>query len=184
MSGLEDLPALLAAGDWAAAERLLKRAAKARGAGAPVFYNLGKVCFEMGKLAQAATWLRKALAADPGHVNAWFELGRVAVAREDYETARKSFGRALALDPGDADTRRNLGRVALRLGQYAMAREVWAPLAGDGEADAALYRAAAELRSGDAGQLRRALMARPGHRGAALQALVRVSKGCVPLKLR
>ena len=60
MSGLEKLPGLLASGDWAGAERLLKRAAKARGAGAAVFYNLGKVYLEQGRAAPAVTWARLA----------------------------------------------------------------------------------------------------------------------------
>lgn len=183
MSGLEKLPALLAAGDWAAAERLLRRAAQGKGAGAPVFYNLGKVYLEQGRAEPAITWLRRALAADPAHASAWFELGRAAVLAEDFTLAAAGFDRALALIPGDRDARRNLGRLLLRLGRFAQARAIWTPLAGEAEADAAIYRAAAECRDTDAGALRTALLARPEARPQAIKALVQTARGALPLSL-
>lgn len=183
MSGLQKLPALLAAGDWVAAERLLKRAAQGKGAGAPVFYNLGKVYLEQARAEPAITWLRRAVATDPTHASAWFELGRAAVLAEDLPLAAAGFERALAQVPGDRDARRNLGRLLLRLGRFAQARAIWAPLAGEAEADAAIYRAAAECGDADVGALRAALLARPEARPQAIKALVQVSKGSLPLSL-
>lgn len=174
---------LLAAQDWAGAERVLKRMAGAKGAGAPVFYNLGKVLFEQGRFRPAATWLEKAARAAPGHANAWFELGRARLELGELEPARAAFAEALRLDPRDEDARRNAGRLALRLGRFAEARAAWEALAGDGEADIALYRVAAETRDPQAARLRVAILARRDIRAAAIKALVRVSKGAVPLDL-
>ncbi|MEO1470769.1 MAG: hypothetical protein AAFV86_17125, partial [Pseudomonadota bacterium] len=61
MAGLDKLPVLLAARDWEAAERLLRRAARARGAAPEVFYNLARVLEEAGRGAQSAHWLEKAV---------------------------------------------------------------------------------------------------------------------------
>ncbi|WP_417672739.1 tetratricopeptide repeat protein [Pseudodonghicola sp.] len=181
--GLEKLPALLAAGDWAAAEAVLKRAARARGAGAAIFYNLGKVYLEQGRAAPAMTWLTRATTADPRHARAWFELGRAALLAEDFASAERGFERALTLVPSDADARRNLGRVLLRRGGFTRARAIWTPLAGEAEADAAIYRAAAEAGDADAGDLRAVLLARPEARALALKTLVQTAKGSLPLQL-
>ncbi|WP_028092372.1 tetratricopeptide repeat protein [Pseudodonghicola xiamenensis] len=183
MAGLEKLPALLAAGDWAAAEAVLKRAARARGAGAAIFYNLGKVYLEQGRAAPAMTWLARATGADPTHARAWFELGRAALLAEDFASAERGFDRALALVPGDMDARRNLGRVLLRRGGFTRARAIWAPLAGEPEADAALYHAAAEAGDAEAADLLAALLARPEARALALKTLVQTAKGTLPLQL-
>lgn len=184
MKALERLGEKLAAGDWAGAERLLKRAAKTKGAPPSVFYNLGKVNLEMGRARPAMTWLKKATQADPARAEFWFELGRAAVMAEDLATARDAFAAALERAPGDKDARTNLGRVVLRLGDYAAARESWTPLAGEPEADVALYRIAAELREADVAERRRALLADLPNRAQAIKALTRVSAGAVPLDLR
>ena len=182
MKGLDKLPALLAAADWPGAERILKRAAQARGADPSVYYNLGRVLIEQGKWSAALVWLRRAVAARADYVLAWFELGRAAVETRDLELAFKAFQKALALDASDVDARRNLGRVALRLGRYDEARSAWASLAGECEADVALYRVAAEQSLGDVEARRIALRERHG-RAVYLRAIVRVSRGHIPMQL-
>lgn len=182
MKGLENLPGMLAAGDWPAAEKLLLRAARARGAGVPVFYNLGRVMMEQGKWRPAQTWLKRALAADPRHANAWYELGRAALELEDLQTALRAFAKSVEAAPDDADARISLGRVALRLGDHARVREALAPLAGrDAEVDGMLYRAAAELRLPEAAELQAALWERDP--AQALKAVTRASKGRLSLQL-
>lgn len=181
---LQQLQTALINGDWPAAERLLAPQASRPGAHPSLLYNYGKVLLERGKAEDAAAALRRAVAADPRHGNAWFELGRAALLQEDFATARDAFERALSLDPADEDARRNLGRVALRTGAWDLAARAWGPLDGDPEADIALYRIAAETGAEDAVQRRENLLAAHPDRAAAIRALVRVSKGAVPLALR
>ncbi|QPM90221.1 tetratricopeptide repeat protein [Pseudooceanicola algae] len=182
MKGLDQLPALLAAGDWTSSERLLLRAAKGKGAPASVFYNLGRVMMEQGKMRPAETWLKRAVAADPSHANGWYELGRARLEMRDLQAACQCFARSLALAPADPDARISLGRVALRLGEYVKVREALAPMAWrDGEVDGMLYRAAAELRLPEAEALRDTLWQRDPAR--ALKAVTRASKGRLKLDL-
>ncbi|WP_158585618.1 tetratricopeptide repeat protein [Pseudooceanicola sediminis] len=186
MAERDPLTGALAHGDWPLAERLLMRAAHKGKPPAAVLYNLGRVMMEQGKWGPARTWLRRALARDKGHAKAWFELGRVELELGDLDAAGAAFGRVLGLTPGDSDARINLGRIVLRLGRYEELRAVLQPLAGrDVEVDGMLYRAAAELRLPEAEALRRDLWRRDGRgeRAAALRALTRASKGCLPLDL-
>jgi len=169
--------------DWSAAERIMQTAARRTDAQLSILYNYGKVLFELGRAADAVQCLTRAVNALPSHGNAWFELGRAAIAAQDLRLAQDAFTRALELCPTDRDARRNLGRVALRRGAHALAREVWQGLAGDEEADLALYRCAAELGAPDAAMRRAALLASHPNRAAVIRTLVRVSKGAVPLSL-
>lgn len=182
---MPDLAALLAARDWPAAERALRRLAGAKGAGAPVFYSLGKVLLEMEKPQQALHWLGRAVAADPALQAAHFEQGRAAVAAGDLPLAARAFAAALDRDPADADAARNLGRVAERTGDHAAAARAWARLLalapGDGEALCGAYVAAAEAGGGAAE--RAALLARADTRPEALKALIRTGRGALPLRL-
>ena len=180
MSDLSKLPALLAAQDWPRAERLLRRAAAAKGAPASVFYNLGKVLEAAGKGGQSRAWYRKAVAADPAHAHAWFELARAALDQDDWPAAADGFAAALRLSPDDTDAARNLMRVALRLGRWDQARQA-AGLLDDDEAVQARYRAAAELGE-ETGALQAQLL-RSGARQMALTTLTRTAKGRIPLRL-
>ncbi len=182
MKALEKLPHLLAAQDWAAAEKLLKRAATAKAVPVAVLYNLGRVLMEQGKWAPARVWLRRAVQAAPDHAHAWFELARTDLELGDMAAALTRFERALALDPADADARLNAGQLAVRLGQYATAVTLLRPLAGhSAQADAWLYRATAEARDPQVDLYRRTLWARPDARALALTTAARVSKGQLPL---
>lgn len=182
MVQLVKLPQLLAAEDWSAAEKLLRRAAGAKGAGAQVFYNLAKVIEMRGGGAKRIAWLKKAVAADARYGAAWFELGRAQIEAGDWAAAEMAFARALALDPADVDARINLARLRLRLGDWTGARVACAGLAETGEVLAILYRAACELGE-DAADLQDRLLADPAERVRALKALTRVAKGSVPLRL-
>ena len=184
MHGLDQLADLLARRDWAKAAKVLERAIASGMRHPSLFYNLGKVHQETGRYDDAKEQFRRAVKLSSAHTNAWFELGRSAVETHDLEVALDAFGKARALDVKDRDTMRNLGRVALRLGEYDIARDAWTPLAGEDEADAALYRIAAETRSDEAEERRDWLLANTRNRAGAIQTLVRVSKGKVPLNLR
>lgn len=184
MKALEKLPALLAARDWPAAERVLKRAAKARPGEASILYNLGRVLMEQGQWAPARHWLKHALAAQPKHQAAWFELGRTALELSDFDAAQAAFAKALDLDPTDRDATRNLGRVALRLGAFSTARAAYGRLdPEDIETACALYRIAAETGAPEAASLRDGLLARRADRAQVLKTLTRTAKGVLPLNL-
>ncbi len=182
--GLENLTERLIAEDWAGAEALLAPHASAPDAHPSLVYNWGKVLIELDRPGEAARALRRVVAADPTHVNGWFELGRAAIMRDDYETAYHAFEQAHLIDPDDADATRNFARVALRLGYWDQARIAWEGLMPDQEAEIALYRVAAETRAKDAARRRAALLETHPSRPAVVTALVRTSKGAVPLDLR
>lgn len=181
MKDIKSLPALLAAEDWPAAERLLRRLAKAKVPPPAVFYNLAKVLEAAGKPEQMKHWLERAVAANPVYGLAWFELGRVALDRSALDDALAAFLRASELMPADADTQRNLGRVALRLGDWDRAVHCFAAQ-DDPEARLARYRIAAETGE-NSKDLRDALLAERAWRPEVIKTLTRTAKGSVPLTL-
>lgn len=181
---LDKLPQMLIDADWVGAERLLAPLAAAPGAAPALVYNYGKVLFELGRYRDSADALAGVVLAAPDHQNAWFELGRATLILEDYGLSYDAFATAFSLDPSDADARRNLARVALRLGRWEVAREAWEIFEGDPEADLALYRVAAETGAADTAERRARLLSAHPHRAEVIHALVRVSKGSIPLDLR
>ena len=178
MAGMGDLPALLAAEDWDGAERLLRRAAKARTAPAEVHYNLAKVLMENGKAAQAGQWFRRAVAARPDYAAAWFEMGRWALVADDLPLAFRAFQKASKLAPADRDARISLGRIALRCGQWDVARRAWDGVEGT-EALQARYRIAAET-GDETGTLLERLLSADLPRPQSLTTITRTAKGRIP----
>ncbi len=176
-----DLPTLLAAQDWARAEKLLRAAAAKKTASADVFYNLAKVLEAAGKTRQMQQWLKRAVAAKPDYALAWYELGRRALDDNALEDAFTAFRRAHAADPHDRDAARSLGRVALRLGKWDVAAQCFAEFA-DSEAQLALYRIAAE-RGEPTTHLSQDLLAQSDLRSEVLKTLTRVAKGRLPMVL-
>ncbi len=181
MKDIRALPALLAAKDWPAAERLLRRLAKGKAPPPVVFYNLAKVLEAGGKPDQMKHWLERAVAANSGYGLAWFELGRVALDNGALDDALAAFVRASALMPEDTDTTRSLGRVALRLGDWDRAAQCF-EAQDDPEARLARYRIAAETGS-DSTDLRDALLTERSWRPEVIKTLTRTAKGSVPLNL-
>jgi tetratricopeptide (TPR) repeat protein len=181
--GLDQLNSALARGDWQSAQAILAPLTQGAGAHPSLIYNHGKVLMELGRHAEAIDCFTRSLTSAPDHAAAWFELGRAAVEVGDMATALTGFDHALTLDPSDLDARRNLGRVALRLGRYEAARAAWMAVQDDPEARLALYRIACETGDQEAPNLRRALLDTHPDRAAVLRALVRVSKGAIPLNL-
>jgi|GEM_PF-1452816 tetratricopeptide (TPR) repeat protein len=181
MKDQTSLPALLAAKDWPAAERLLRRLAKGKAPQPAVFYNLAKVLEAGGKPDQMKHWLERAVAANPSYGIAWYELGRIALDHGALADALTAFMRASALMPDDADTRRNLGRVALRLGDWDKAMDCFAAQS-DPEARLARYRIASET-GATTTDLRDALLAERSWRPEVIKTLTRTAKGSVPLNL-
>ena len=181
---LKKLPQMLIDADWAGAERLLAPHAAAADASPSLIYNYGKVLFELGRFEASVATLIRVVEAVPDHQNGWFELGRAALQIEDYGLSYDAFATAFSLDSSDADARRNFARVALRVGRWEVAREAWEVFEGDPEADIALYRISAETGAHDTASRRARLLSAHPQRAQVIQALVRVSKGSIPLDLR
>lgn len=175
------LGALLAAQDWSAAEKLLRRAAKEKAPGADVFYNLAKVLEAAGKPAQMHTWLKRAVAIKPDYAIAWFELGRSALRDANFEAAKIAFSKVVQLDPADSDARINLAKTALRLGAWETVLKAISDLDTD-EVQLLRLRARAELGE-DVSDVLEGLLARPAMRPATLKAMTRTAKGHIPLRL-
>lgn len=186
VSAAARLPALLAARDWAGAERVLRAEAKRKNAPCAVFYNLAKVLIESGKAAQAGAWFERAVRTDPTYQAAWFELGRWAMARGEAARARDAFARAVLLAPEDLDAHANLARLALRLGDWAGALEaaqaVLAQTPDRADMLEVAYRAAAETRDPAAQTYRARLYDVSGGGALWLRAVTRVAKGHVSLR--
>lgn len=119
----------IAKGDWAAAERALRRLAQGKGAGAQVFYNLAKVLIEGGKPQQAGAWFGRAVKTKSDYALAWFELGRWRLDQGALAPAAEAFARAAQQDPSDADAWRNAARLQERLCRFDAARCSWERLA-------------------------------------------------------
>ncbi|MEL7466715.1 MAG: tetratricopeptide repeat protein [Pseudomonadota bacterium] len=170
----------LSSGDWSKAERILRRATAKRSATAGDHYNLGKVLLEQDKAAAAIISFRKAIALKTDYQSAWFELGRAALRRRDYAVAEDAFSKAAALNPSDRDAKLNLARVAIRRGSWEAARVALDGAIGP-EAAALRYRALAETRSPNAAPALAAMLADRAARPHGLRAMVRTSKGRIPL---
>lgn len=181
MAYITRLPALLQAGDWPGAERLLRQAAQGKGASAEVFYNLAKVLEEVGKHGQRAQWLKRAVKRRPDYATAWYELGRAELESLDLVAAHQAFERAYKLAPHDSEARRMFARLSLRLGLWHQAEAAFGD-AMDPEARLARYRIAAETGRSTRAD-RDSLLNDPALRREALNTLTRTAKGAVPLNL-
>lgn len=182
MRDLEKLPALLAARDWAGAERLLRRAAKAKSPPPEVYYNLAKVLEAGGKPDQRLPWLKRAVAARPGYAVALFELGRAELEAGRATAAYRAYLAAWRADPTDTQARQMVGRLALRQCDWALAAEIWGAAEGP-EAALARYRIAAETGADTAQDLLGDLLTDPATRAEAFKLMVRTARGSVPLHL-
>ncbi|MEO0912027.1 MAG: hypothetical protein AAFY59_03430 [Pseudomonadota bacterium] len=183
MQDLETLQPLIEARDWPKAERLLRRAADAKGAPPQVHHNLAKVLEAQGKpLSQRRTWLKRALSLDAAYARAWLELGRLEIEAEAWQPACAALEKAVALAPNDQDARRLFARVALRLGLWAEVLEAAASMPGDTEAKVLAYRARTELGEPTLGALCD-LIAAPATRQTAIAVMTRTAKGRIPRRL-
>jgi tetratricopeptide (TPR) repeat protein len=100
----------------------------------------------------AARQLRRALTLHPGYDEARLELGRLQVRTREYEAAAETLARVGRTSPLTRTARFLEGVAFLGLGRYAEANEVYAALAGGGDATPPVLnnRAAALLRLGSA----------------------------------
>jgi len=123
---------LLDAGDYAGAERALRRALELRPGHAETNYKLANACKEGGKLAAAERYYLAVLALDPRHAEAHNNLGAALQLMERAEEAQASYRRAIAANPGLSQPYLNLGRLLQQLGKAAEARACYAEALAQG----------------------------------------------------
>jgi predicted TPR repeat methyltransferase len=117
---------LLDAGDFAGAERTLRRALELRPGHAETHYKLGNACKELGKLAEAERHYLAALSRDPHHAEAHNNLGVALQLMEHTQAAQENYRRAIALKPGLSQPYLNLGRLLQQLGEAGEAEACYA----------------------------------------------------------
>jgi predicted TPR repeat methyltransferase len=123
---------LLDAGDFAGAERGLRRALELRPGHAEAHYKLANACKELGKLAEAERHYLAALALEPRHAEAHNNLGAALQLMERAEAAQASYRRAIALKPSLPQPYLNLGRLLQQLGKAGEARACYAEALAQG----------------------------------------------------
>lgn len=123
---------LLDAGDFAGAERALRRALESRPGHAETHYKLANACKELGKLAEAERHYLAVLALDPCHAEAYNNLGAALQLMERAEAAQASYRRAIEAKPGLSQPYLNLGRLLQQLGKAKEARACYAQALAQG----------------------------------------------------
>jgi predicted TPR repeat methyltransferase len=123
---------LLDAGDFAGAERELRRALELRPGPAEAHYKHAHACKELGELAEAERHYLAALALDPRHAEAHNNLGAALQLMQRAEAAQASYRRAIALKPGLSQPYLNLGRLLQQLGKAGEAEACYAQALAQG----------------------------------------------------
>ncbi len=91
---------LLAGAPLEEALEFFQKAAQRRPTDADTFYNLGILCYKMGKLEKAVEYFRKSIELNPRNSKAYFNLGIVFYKKGLKSEARLMFEKTSALDPG------------------------------------------------------------------------------------
>lgn len=107
------------------AEETLKRAAVLAPGDAEIPYDLGRICYQQGRHAEAAALFRRATAMDPAAFRAWDNLGLATEALGDFAQAQQHYLKALALVHKDHPrydvVYANFAELLLKLGNYKQA---------------------------------------------------------------
>jgi tetratricopeptide (TPR) repeat protein len=122
-------------GDFAAAERALRKAVELAPESIDVRFDLGTVLFEQRNYPAAADCFRKVIELEPGYGPAYQRLGRCLVIQGERAEALRAFQAAVRYVPQHAEARRELGGLLAREGRVTEA--------------AAQLRQALQLRPGD-----------------------------------
>jgi tetratricopeptide (TPR) repeat protein len=105
---------------WDEAERHL-RAVAPRYDGATIYFKLGLVLAEQGKLADAEWAYRHAIDLEPSNLNAYGNLGNILHQQKRYAEAEEAFRQVIKLDPKNSDGHYNLGNVLREQERFAEA---------------------------------------------------------------
>lgn len=123
---------LLDRGDFAGAERELRRALALRPGQAETHYKLANACKEQGKLVEAERHYHAAIALAPRHAEAYNNLGAAQQLMQRMQEAQTSYRRAIAAKPALSQPYLNLGRLLQQLGQAEAARACYADALAQG----------------------------------------------------
>ena len=130
---------LLDAGDFAGAERALRRALVLRPGDAQTHYKLANACKEQARLREAERHYLAALALEPDHAEAHNNLGAALQLMQRPEEAAASYRSAIAAKPGLSQPYLNLGRLLQQLSRPAEAEACYAAALARG-LDAGVFR--------------------------------------------
>jgi len=110
-------------GDDRTALAYLRQLANAPEASSDVFEALARLCFEHGRIDEAAAASEQAIALDPSQPETWHRLGIIHMQRQNAEAARDALERTVQLCPQFASALNNLGFALQHLGFHAMAAD-------------------------------------------------------------
>ncbi|HVV26981.1 MAG TPA: tetratricopeptide repeat protein [Rhizomicrobium sp.] len=126
VAGLTDEAAAhLRAGQFAAAERLLRQALLSQASNPDILYALGTALAGQGRLAEALPHLETAVLAAPGNSGHWKIALDVAQALGDRKAQARLYRALAGLQPGNAIAHHKLGNVLRELDCLAEAEEAW-----------------------------------------------------------
>ena len=135
---IERLAACFGAGDFAAAEDLVRQLLAADPQDEEASYLLAQIVFKRGRAEEAAALMRGVLDADPMRASFHNDYGVMLASLDRLDEAAAAYGMAVALDRNNVDARFNLALALFRTGQKERARaeldEVLAARPGLGEA--------------------------------------------------
>jgi tetratricopeptide (TPR) repeat protein len=104
-------------GDFAAAERVLRKAVELAPESVDARFDLGTALFEQRNYPAAADCFRKVTELEPGHGPAYLRLGRCLASQGDRAGALRAFEAAVRYMPQSAEAHRELGALLAREGR-------------------------------------------------------------------
>jgi protein O-mannosyl-transferase len=108
--------------DYASEQRLWADVVAKNPGSAWAHFNLGKLSYRQGRLADAERENRAAVALNPGHADAHFALGLILERQGRPEESLTSYARVLELRPAYAEAHFRRGLILLRLGRADQAQ--------------------------------------------------------------
>ena len=93
------------------AQSILEQVLRINPANALVMYNLGCLCFKVGKEKDAIHWFKAAMSVNPYDSEALQNMGAILYNSRQYRDACKCFVKAIKLNPLDAKAHLNLGKL-------------------------------------------------------------------------
>lgn len=124
---------LRAAGDYAAATRILSQLMLAVPDNAGVVGEYGKTLVQQGRSKDALDFLKRAAQLQPGDWTIYNAMGVAYDQNGDYTAARESYQAALAIKPGDATVLNNLALSRMQAHDPAGARQYMAQAQAAGD---------------------------------------------------
>ncbi|UTA47872.1 tetratricopeptide repeat protein [Simiduia sp. 21SJ11W-1] len=106
---LDKANAAMAAKAWGKAEPLLLQAIEQSGGYSGVYYNLGRVYYELNRKEEALAQFQNAVAMNDKNIYAYNALALIKREQGDFAAAETAYRQALAVWPDHANSHKNLG---------------------------------------------------------------------------